>query len=144
LRIAPAQGVKQSGADPAARRIDLNADLGEGFGRWQLGEEELILPWITSASVACGFHAGDPRSIRRTLALAGRHGVAVGAHPGYPDLEAIVLGPPGSVLLEKARQAQLVTAAEGFADRAYRGDGTLAGRNLPGAVIDDPLYIVRH
>ncbi|HCC32800.1 MAG TPA: LamB/YcsF family protein, partial [Clostridiales bacterium] len=53
-----------------AGRIDLNADLGEGFGRWTLGPEELLLPWITSASVACGVHAGDLITIRRTLALA--------------------------------------------------------------------------
>lgn len=175
-----------------------------------MGEEERLLPWITSASVACGFHAGDPRTIRRTLALARRYGVAVGAHPGYPDLvgfgrrdlemdpddleaavvyqvgalqglaategltlqhvkahgalynraardpgaaaavvravqavcpEAILLGPPGSVLLEQARAGGLTTAAEGFADRAYRADGSLAGRALAGAVLEDPRHV---
>jgi UPF0271 protein len=190
-----------------AAKIDLNADLGEGFGRWTLGPEELLLPWITSASVACGFHAGDPRTIRRTIVLAATHGVAVGAHPGYPDLagfgrrelemeaeelraaiiyqigavqalaraeglslqhvkphgalynraardpetaaaivsgvlaacpEASVLGPPDSTLLAQARQAGLATAAEGFADRAYRGDGSLAARGMPGAVLVEP------
>lgn len=67
-------------------RIDLNSDLGESFGAWRLGDDEALMPALTSANVACGFHAGDPGAIRRTLALAKRHGVAVGAHPGFPDL----------------------------------------------------------
>lgn len=69
-----------------ASRIDLNADVGEGFGAWSIGEDEALVPLITSANVACGAHAGDPLVIERTVALAARHGVAVGAHPGYPDL----------------------------------------------------------
>jgi len=68
------------------RRIDLNADLGESYGRWRLGHDSDLLPLVSSANVACGFHAGDPLGIRETLALATRHGVTVGAHPGYPDL----------------------------------------------------------
>jgi 5-oxoprolinase (ATP-hydrolysing) subunit A len=68
------------------RRIDLNADLGESFGSWPMGEDDVLLSCITSANVACGFHAGDPGVMRRTVALAKRHGVAVGAHPGFPDL----------------------------------------------------------
>jgi UPF0271 protein len=67
-------------------RIDLNADVGEGFGRYPLGDDAGILPLVTSANVACGFHAGDPAVIDRTVALAARSGVAVGAHPGYWDL----------------------------------------------------------
>ena len=66
--------------------IDLNADLGEGFGRWRVADETAVLPLVTSASIACGFHAGDPLTMRRSVALARAHGVAVGAHPGYPDL----------------------------------------------------------
>lgn len=69
-----------------ATRIDLNADVGEGFGAWSIGEDEALLPLVTSANVACGAHAGDPLVIERTIRLAARHGVAVGAHPGYPDL----------------------------------------------------------
>lgn len=68
------------------RRIDLNADLGESYGRWQLGHDPELLALVSSANVACGFHAGDPLGIRETLALAARNGVTVGAHPGYPDL----------------------------------------------------------
>lgn len=67
-------------------RIDLNADLGESFGPWLMGQDEALMPSITSANVACGFHAGDPGVMRRTIALARRHGVAIGAHPGFPDL----------------------------------------------------------
>lgn len=67
-------------------RIDLNADVGEGFGAWALGEDEGLIPQVSSVNVAAGMHAGDPVVIERTVALAVRHGVAVGAHPGYPDL----------------------------------------------------------
>lgn len=67
--------------------IDLNADLGESFGAWRMGDDESVMPWITSANVACGFHAGDPVTMRATVALCARHGVAIGAHPSLPDLQ---------------------------------------------------------
>ena len=67
-------------------RIDLNSDLGESFGAWAMGQDEALMDSITSANVACGFHAGDPGVMRQTLALAKDKGVAVGAHPGFPDL----------------------------------------------------------
>jgi UPF0271 protein len=66
--------------------MDLNADLGESFGRWELGDDEHLVEQITSANVACGFHAGDYLVMERTVALCRRAGVAVGAQPGYPDL----------------------------------------------------------
>jgi UPF0271 protein len=66
--------------------MDLNADLGESFGRWTLGEDERLVAHITSANLACGFHAGDFRVMEATVALCRRSGVAVGAQPGYPDL----------------------------------------------------------
>lgn len=66
--------------------IDLNADLGEGFGAWPAPADAELFPLISSASVACGFHAGDPGRMRDSAALAARHSVVVGAHPGYPDL----------------------------------------------------------
>ncbi|MEW6264131.1 MAG: 5-oxoprolinase subunit PxpA [Thermodesulfobacteriota bacterium] len=68
------------------KRVDLNSDVGEGFGAYKLGLDEQVLPLISSANVACGFHGGDPSLMRRTVALARQHGVAVGAHPGFPDL----------------------------------------------------------
>lgn len=67
--------------------IDLNCDLGESFGRYELGEDETVMDSITSANVACGLHAGDPLVIDRTVRLAVSKGVRVGAHPGYPDLQ---------------------------------------------------------
>ncbi len=70
----------------ADKYIDLNCDRGESYGRWTLGADEEIMPLITSANVACGFHGGDPHVMRTTVALALRHGVAVGSHPSLPDL----------------------------------------------------------
>jgi UPF0271 protein len=67
-------------------RIDLNADLGEGFGIWRLGDDEALLDVVTSANVACGFHAGDPLTMRRVCAAAAERGVAIGAQVGYRDL----------------------------------------------------------
>lgn len=67
-------------------RIDLNCDLGESYGIFRIGNDELIMPHITSANIACGFHGGDPVVMARTISLAKEHGVAVGAHPGFPDL----------------------------------------------------------
>lgn len=187
-------------------RIDLNADVGESFGIYHLGQDAALMPLITSANVACGFHAGDPGVMRATLALARVHRVAVGAHPAFPDLAGfgrreisasarevedmvlyqigalaglaaaeglplqhvkphgalftmaardeelaeavaravgafdarlVLFGPPGSELMAAGRRAGLQTAAEGFADRAYRADGTLVPRGEPGAVLHD-------
>ncbi|MBR7174887.1 MAG: LamB/YcsF family protein [Clostridia bacterium] len=66
--------------------IDLNADLGESFGRYTLGMDEKIMEVISSANIACGFHAGDPMVMERTVRLAAEAGIAIGAHPGFPDL----------------------------------------------------------
>jgi UPF0271 protein len=70
----------------AMYRVDLNCDLGESFGAYTLGTDELILPFLTSANIACGFHAGDPRVMFSTVRLAIQNDVAIGAHPGLPDL----------------------------------------------------------
>ncbi|NJE41719.1 5-oxoprolinase subunit PxpA [Thermococcus sp. GR6] len=67
-------------------KVDLNSDLGESFGRYKLGLDEEVMKYITSANVATGWHAGDPLVMRKTVRLAKEKGVAVGAHPGYPDL----------------------------------------------------------
>jgi len=66
--------------------VDLNSDIGESFGRWELGDDASMLELVTSANVACGFHAGDPTTLRRTCALAAERGVAVGAQVAYRDL----------------------------------------------------------
>lgn len=182
--------------------MDLNADLGEGFGRWELGDDEGLLDVVTSANVACGFHAGDAVSMRTVCALASPRGVAVGAQVGYRDLAGfgrrfidydlgqlrdeliyqigalIALSPvpvrylkphgalyhavphvpavveaaiatrlpvlcaPGSPLANAAGDAAVPVYAEGFADRAYRADGTLLPRGKPGAVIVDTDEVV--
>ena len=68
------------------KTLDLNCDMGEGFGAWKMGDDKALLDYVTSANIACGFHAGDPGTIHRTVKLALQKGVAVGAHPSLPDL----------------------------------------------------------
>jgi len=189
------------------RRIDMNADLGEGAG-----SDEAILGIVTSANVACGVHAGSPAEMRRVVRGAAARGVGVGAHPGLRDPEGfgrreialrpeearalvldqiralreiaaaegvslrhvkphgalyhmaardgavaraiaeaarevdprlILVGPPGSEILEAARSARLAGAREAFADRAYRADGTLVPRGTAGALVEDPEEAAR-
>jgi 5-oxoprolinase (ATP-hydrolysing) subunit A len=186
--------------------IDLNADLGEGFGRSRLPEDEALLDLVSSANIACGFHAGDAMTMRDTVRAAAARGVAIGAHPSYPDIpgfgrreldlrpkeirfhvasqlralrdvcaaesaklsyvkphgalynraakdhaaaDAIVsaildveaslvlLGLAGSEMARVAENRGITFAAEAFADRAYRHDGSLVPRSEPGAVIHD-------
>jgi UPF0271 protein len=69
------------------RSIDLNCDMGESYGAWKMGDDAGVMPHISSANIACGFHGGDPATIRKTVRLALDHGVAVGAHPSLPDLQ---------------------------------------------------------
>src|SRR4029079_13624418 len=70
----------------AMTTIDLNCDMGESFGAWTMGQDEAVLAQVTSANIACGFHAGDPLTMQRTVDAAVKHGVAIGAHPSLPDL----------------------------------------------------------
>jgi UPF0271 protein len=195
----------------AVRTIDLNADIGEHASEPGRGAADAaLLGLITSGSVACGFHAGDAQVMRDTVIEAARCGVAIGAHPGYPDrvgfgrrelpatptaiaayvvyqigaLDAVcraagtrlryvkphgalynraavdrptamaiadairsvdrslgLLALAGSALYDAGREAGLPTAAEAFADRAYRADGRLAPRDAPGAVLTDPAAV---
>ena len=67
--------------------MDLNCDMGESFGNYEIGHDKDIFPFITSSNIACGFHAGDPVHMEKTISLAMSHGVQIGAHPGYPDLQ---------------------------------------------------------
>jgi len=69
------------------KRIDLNCDMGESYGAWKMGDDAGIMPLITSANIACGFHGGDPATIRKTVRLAVDNGVAIGAHPSLPDIQ---------------------------------------------------------
>lgn len=181
--------------------------MGESFGAWKMGADAEIMPYITSANIACGAHAGDPQVMWATVALAKRHGAAIGAHPSYPDLQGFGRRPihlssdeirnmlltqlgalwaiaraqgldlhhvkphgalynmacadlelarpivtaikafssdlpvyclPGSKLLEEATSSGLQAVPEGFADRAYEPNGSLADRSTPDAVKRDP------
>jgi len=96
------------------KRIDLNCDLGESFGAWRMGEDSALLALVSSANIACGFHAGDPAIMQRTVAEAAARGVAVGAHVSLPDLQGF------------GRREMAVTPAEVHAMTLYQL-GALAG-----------------
>ena len=103
--------------------IDLNCDMGESFGAWKMGDDAAIMPLITSANVAAGFHAGDPATIRDTVRLALKHGVAVGAHPSLPDLAGF------------GRRAMKVTAREVYDLVLYQGGAVAAFVRAAGATL---------
>ena len=193
-------------------QIDLNADVGESFGVYRFGHDEAIIDSVTSVNIACGFHAGDPGVMRRTVRLAVEAGVSIGAHPGFPDLQGfgrrelsvpprdvedlvlyqvaalagivavegarlrhvkphgalynmaakdadlaaavvaavrafdrslVVVAPPHSELVASAIRAGMRTAAEAFADRAYRPDGSLVPRENSDAIVDDPDTVLQ-
>jgi UPF0271 protein len=192
--------------------IDLNADLGEGFGHSRSSEDEALLDLVSSANIACGFHAGDATTMRDTVRAAASRGVAIGAHPSYPDIPGfgrrelglspreirfhvsyqlrafrdicsaenaklsyvkahgalynraakdssaavaivqaicdvdpslMLLGLAGSEMARAAQRGRLGFAAEAFADRAYKADGSLVPRKEPGAVIHDVQTAVK-
>lgn len=191
-------------------RIDLNADIGESFGVYRIGDDEHLVPLLSSANVACGLHAGDPVVIDRTISWVAAAGVALGAHPGFADLagfgrramaataheievsvayqvaavagmgrraglamqhvkphgalyteacrsramaaaiaagiasvgpDLILVAPWGSELARAGEEAGLPVAFEGFPERGYSADGSLAPRNLPGAILSDPIEV---
>jgi UPF0271 protein len=119
--------------------IDLNADLGESFGRWTLGDDRAVLESISSANIACGGHAGDPDVMRRTVRLAREAGVAAGAHPGFADLNGfgrreLAVSPEEVENLVLAQVGALsgIAAAEGVRLRHVKPHGalyTMAVRN---------------
>lgn len=113
-------------------QVDLNSDLGESFGSWRMGEDEALMTSITSANVACGFHAGDPSVMRRTVVLARQHGVGVGAHPGFPDLVGFgrreMQATPGEVedfVLYQVAALAGIAAAEGLRLQHVKAHGAL-------------------
>lgn len=112
--------------------IDLNCDCGESFGPWEMGDDAGVLPYVTSANIACGGHAGDPNVMRRTVRLCKELGVAVGAHPGYPDMQGFGRRslPMSLIEVENAVLAQLgalyaITRAEGVELRHVKAHGAL-------------------
>jgi UPF0271 protein len=193
-------------------KVDVNCDLGESYGHFKVGCDAEIMPHITSANIACGFHAGDPAVMAKTVWLAKKNGVAVGAHPGFPDLagfgrrfmelskeevtnivlyqigalgifargagvgvqhvkphgalynaaaetepyargmidavlasnsRAVLFALAGSRLARMAEKEGLRVAHEVFIDRAYRPDGSLVSRAVPGSLIGDARLAVR-
>jgi UPF0271 protein len=190
-----------------SRQVNLNADIAEGWGAYDIGNDAELMKIIKSASVACGFHAGDPNTMHRLCMLAKQEGVSVGVHPGFNDLwgfgrrriqmkpgdleymtayqigalqgmaayaglkvthlkphgalnnmaaedeayamaigraiktvdkDIVYVAPFGSEMEKAAEKLGLPLAREGFADRQYNDDGTLASRSIPGTVLKDP------
>jgi UPF0271 protein len=122
-------------------RIDLNADIGESFGAYTIGVDAGLLASITSASIAAGFHGGDPSVLRATIRQARAHGVAIGAHPGFPDLAGfgrrdMQIGPDAAedLILYQIAAVAGVAAAEGVAIRHVKAHGALYNR----AAVDRP------
>ncbi|ANB18470.1 LamB/YcsF family protein [Dokdonella koreensis] len=95
-------------------RIDLNADIGESFGAWRMGQDAAVLPQVSSVNIACGFHAGDPMTMHATVRAAVAQGVAIGAHPALPDLQGF------------GRREMRITPEEAYALVVYQ-TGALAG-----------------
>jgi len=115
----------------------LNCDLGESYGNWRMGMDPEVMPHIDQANIACGFHAGDPLTMQRTLALAAQHHVSIGAHPAYPDL--VGFGRRSMALSDDELYASLhyqIAALEGMARRAGL---TLAYVKPHGALYNDML-----
>jgi UPF0271 protein len=113
-------------------RIDINCDMGESFGAWTMGADEAVMPSITSANVACGAHAGDPGVMRRTVRAARDHGVAVGAHPGFADLQGFgrreIHADPAEVedsLIAQIGALAAIARAEGTRVRHVKAHGAL-------------------
>jgi UPF0271 protein len=112
--------------------IDLNCDMGESFGRYTIGDDAALLRIVTSANIACGFHAGDPEVMARTVAWAVENGVAVGAHPGYPDLQGF--GRRDMTMTPEALKAGLIYQIGALAAFARAAGSTLAHVKPHGAL----------
>lgn len=113
-------------------RIDLNCDMGESFGRWELGADAAIMPHISSANIACGAHAGDTTVMRRTLQLAVQHGVSCGAHPGFADIAGfgrreipVTPAEAGDLVLYQLGAISAIAASEGVRLRHVKAHGAL-------------------
>ncbi len=113
--------------------VDLNADMGESFGPWVMGNDAALLEIVTSANIACGFHAGDPDVMARTMREADRRGVGIGAHPGFADLQGfgrrrIALSPESLTNLVQFQlgAAMAVAAAQGAKVRHFKLHGAMS------------------
>ena len=119
---------------PTKTEIDLNADSGESFGAWRLGHDDELVPLLSSVNLACGFHAGDPKTMQKSVALAVKNGVAVGAHPGFPDL-------PGFGRRELAASPEEVYADVLYQVGALSAFLRLYGRTLHHVKAHGALYL---
>jgi UPF0271 protein len=118
--------------------MDLNSDLGEGFGIWRLGDDDALLELVTSANVACGFHAGDPSTMRRVCAAAAGHGVSIGAQVSYPDLRGFGRR---FIDIDPAELADAVLYQIGALDAFARAAGTRVGYVKPhGALYNTAVH----
>lgn len=126
--------------------IDLNADIGEGYGPWPMGHDAELVRIVTSVNIACGFHAGDPVTIERTIRASLQAGVAIGAHPGYPDREGFGRRDldmsadelEAAVLYQVAALAGMVRAAGGTL-RHVKAHGALYNRAARDAAVAEPV-----
>ncbi len=133
-----------------AYQIDINCDMGESFGLYKIGQDELLFPYISSCNIACGFHGGDPLHIESTIKNAIKHGVQIGAHPSYPDLQgfgrrAMKIPPRELKAIIKYQVAALkgLTEAEGGTLSYVKPHGALyntaANNNEEGIIIFEAI-----
>lgn len=130
----------------SGQTMDINADLGESFGRWTLGDDAELMRSISSANVACGYHAGDPGIMRETVRRARDAGVAVGAHPGFPDLQGFgrrsLAASPREVedfVLYQVGALAAIAAAEGMRLQHVKPHGALYNMALRDAALADAI-----
>lgn len=127
-------------------QIDLNSDIGESFGAYRLGADEAVLRSITSANVACGYHAGDPAVMRRTVRLAVAAGAAIGAHPGFPDLAGfgrremrMATGDVEDMVLYQVGALAAIAAAEGARLTHVKAHGALYNMAVRDSALADAI-----
>jgi UPF0271 protein len=130
----------------AVTSIDLNSDIGESFGRWSLGDDAAVLRSITSANVACGYHAGDPVVMRETVRAAKAAGVAVGAHPGFPDLVGfgrrnmtVSADEVHNLVLYQVGALAAIAAAEGVRLQHVKAHGALYNMAIRDRALSDAI-----
>jgi len=128
-------------------KVDLNSDMGEGFGPWRMGDDAALLDVITSANIACGFHAGDPDVMAKTMRLAAKNGVGIGAHPGFADLKGfgrrrlnIGADELGNMIAYQLGAAEGVAKSVGANIRHFKLHGALANMCAEDATLAKTCY----
>ena len=128
-------------------KVDLNSDMGEGFGHWRMGDDAALLDVITSANIACGFHAGDPDVMAETMRLAAKNGVGIGAHPGFADLKGfgrrrlnIGADELGNMIAYQLGAAEGVAKSVGAKIRHFKLHGALANMCAEDATLAKTCY----